>query len=71
VVSASPLLIDAVVQRARRVVFTALDEDWLALDAESGYCYNLNEVAGRVWELMDRPIAIRDLCGQLSREYNE
>lgn len=69
-VSAPALSIDTVVQRTRRVDFTPLDDDWLAIDAESGFCYNLNEVGGRVWRLIEPPTAIRDVCRQLAREYN-
>lgn len=56
-------------QRAPHVVFTRLDEDWLAFDSEAGYCYSLNEVAGCVWDMLDRPMALQAVCDRLCVSY--
>jgi len=58
-----------VVQRVPHIVFSRLDDEWLAIDSESGYCYNLNEVAGRVWELIASPTALSSVCHTLYPHY--
>jgi hypothetical protein len=59
----------SVVQRTRPVDFTPLDDDWLALDAEAAYCYSLNEVAMRIWRLIEQPISVSAICTELLRHY--
>jgi len=59
----------SVVQRAKDVPFSQLDDELLAIDAQAGYCYSLNETAGRVWELIAVPLSIRAVCTQLREHY--
>jgi hypothetical protein len=57
------------VQRVPHVRFEIFDDEMLAIDGLSGYCYSLNEVAGRVWQLIENPTAVREVCRQLSPQY--
>jgi hypothetical protein len=66
----SPALeLSSVVQRVPHVRFEVFDDEMLAIDGESGYCYSLNEVAGRVWQLIETPTDLREVCRQLSPQY--
>ncbi len=56
-------------RRAKDMPFSQLDDEFLAVDAQAGYCYALNETAARVWELLAQPVAFADLCTRLGREY--
>lgn len=58
-----------IVQRAKDVPFSQLDDELLAIDAQAGYCYSLNESAGRVWDLIAAPMSLDAICVQLCREY--
>jgi hypothetical protein len=57
------------IQRSKDIPFSQLDDELLAIDPEAGYCYSLNETAGRVWELITHPTAIGAVCAQLRKEY--
>lgn len=57
------------VMRLPSTQFSRLDDAYLAIDAQQGYCYSLNTTAGRVWELADQPVTIEGLCRQLQGEY--
>ncbi len=57
-------------RRARDIAFTPFDDERLAIDAPAGYCYSLNESAGRVWELMATPVSFGALCAQLRKEFS-
>ena len=61
--------LSTVVQRVPHVLFSRLDDEWLAIDSESGYCYNLNEVAGRVWEQIAQPTELAAVCQKLYPQY--
>ncbi len=59
----------SIVQRAKDVSFSQLDDELLAIDAQAGYCYSLNETAGRVWDLIVAPMPVSAICEQLLHEY--
>lgn len=58
-----------VLQRTKDVLFSQIDDELVAIDAKAGYCYSLNQSAGRVWELLAEPMSLSAICAQLSREY--
>ena len=59
----------SIVKRGKDVPFSQLDDELLAIDAQAGYCYSLNETAGRVWELIVTPMPVSAVCVQLRREF--
>ncbi|MBM3333431.1 PqqD family protein [Candidatus Sumerlaeota bacterium] len=59
----------AIVQRGRDIPFSQLDDELLAVDAQAGYCYSLNETAGRVWDLIATPTPVSAVCEQLRGQY--
>lgn len=60
---------EALISRAEGVKFTRLDDEMLAIDSVSGYCYSLNATAGRIWALIEPPISVEDLCCRLQATY--
>lgn len=58
-----------IIQRNPAILFSNLDDEYLALDAEAGFCYSLNPVSGRIWNLLEEPLTFEGLCAQLRREY--
>ena len=59
----------SIVCRNSAVAFSQLDDELLAIDAQAGYCYAINETAGRIWEILSESHSIVDLCTQLMQEY--
>lgn len=58
-----------IIQRNSAILFSKLDDEYLALDAEAGFCYSLNTVSGRIWKLIEQPTTFGGLCAQLQQEY--
>ncbi len=58
-----------VFRRTKDIAFTPFDDERLAIDAAAGYCYSLNESAGRVWELIASPASLGAICAQLRKEF--
>ncbi len=46
-----------------------VDGEVIALDVEQGQCYGLNEVASRVWQLLEKPVSIDEISSTLVAEY--
>ena len=47
-----------------------IDNEIVALNIERGTCYGLNSVGSRIWNLLERPVRISDLCATLVSEYD-
>lgn len=52
-------------------IYTALmNGETVMMDADSGKYYNLGEVGGRIWELLDTPKTLEELVEDLTGEYD-
>lgn len=60
---------ETIVRRASEVAFSQLDDELFAIDVQGGYCYSLNEPAGRIWALIATPSSVGSVCAQLRKEY--
>src|SRR5437870_2879935 len=58
-----------IVSRSSAVRFSKLDDEMLAIDEQAECCYALNGTAGRVWELIQNPASIGDICARLGEEF--
>lgn len=61
--------VSSIVRRAEAVLFSQLDDALLAIDAQQGYVYSLNESAGKVWQMIQEPTAVSEVCSRLRDEY--
>lgn len=61
--------LNTIIDRNPAILFSQLDEEYLALDAEAGFCYSLNLVSGQIWHLLEQPTTVSALCTQLQRQY--
>lgn len=61
---------NTIVERVKGLEFSRLDEAYLAIDADAGYCYGLNSTAGAIWDRIDAPISVSEICARLGRDYD-
>ncbi|MEY4509453.1 MAG: hypothetical protein RLZZ450_1575 [Pseudomonadota bacterium] len=50
-------------------VSTSLGDEAVILGADAGQYFGLNEVGARIWELVQAPVQVRDLCATVCAEY--
>lgn len=60
---------NSTVKRATDLPFSKLGNEFLAIDAQAGYCYSLNETSERVWNLIAKPALVSAVCARLRKEY--
>jgi hypothetical protein len=60
---------DSVISRAEGWLSAWIGPDLMMMNAESSFYLNLTGSGGRIWELLERPQTIADLCRTLAREY--
>jgi hypothetical protein len=46
-----------------------VDDEVVALNIERGTCYGMNRMGSRIWNLLEKPIRISDLCATLVAAY--
>jgi hypothetical protein len=47
-----------------------LEEEQVILDIEKGKYFSLNPVATLIWEILEQPLSIDDLCEKLLEQYD-
>ena len=62
--------LDTVLCRKSEIPYASIDaEEAVMLDVIAGKYYGLNATAARIWELLDRPIAVRELSRRICDEF--
>ncbi len=56
--------------RSSRTISGQLHDEIVMMDLEQGKYFSLNPVASRIWDLLDRPLSVRELCRILIDEYD-
>ncbi len=57
------------VARKGGLIEADIDQEIVALNIETGICYGLNGAGSRIWNLMQTPIRISDICASLVAEF--
>lgn len=60
---------DLVVSRGKALMEAEVDGEMVALHVESGHCYGFNGTAYRIWQMVETPRSLTDLCQALSQEF--
>ena len=64
-----PLESTSLVARAKNLASQAIDDDLVILNLERDNYIGLDSIGRRIWELIESPRRIDDLCRQLVSEY--
>lgn len=56
-------------QRKVEIMTADMKGDTVMMDVETGKYYNLGDVGGRIWELLETPITLGALADRLIQEY--
>lgn len=47
-----------------------IDGEAIMMNIENNAYYSMGEIGNRVWQLLDNPTTIKDICEQLTQEYD-
>ena len=61
---------ETVVARRAEPLTAAVDDDLVMLDPRRSTYYGLDRVGRRVWDLLDRPRSVDELCAALQDEFS-
>lgn len=61
---------NTVLSRKSGIMTADMDGATVMMDIETGKYYNLGEIGGRIWELLETPMSVNDLINALTEEYD-
>jgi len=61
---------DTVLKRSDELLSSELDGETVMMSIESGKYYGLEEIATRIWELIEQPTSVSALCDTLVSEFD-
>ena len=56
--------------RSNETISGKLHDEQVMLDIEKGKYFSLNPVATRIWEILEQPKELTELCSKLMEEYD-
>lgn len=56
--------------RNNNAISGRLNDELVMMDIKKGKYFSLNPVATRIWDLLEQPISIKELCTRLTDEYD-
>ncbi|MGZ9098241.1 MAG: PqqD family peptide modification chaperone [Brevundimonas sp.] len=57
------------ITRSGDLLTTEVDGELLAMSIENGACYGLNRIGSRIWQLVEQPCTVDNLCARLVEEF--
>lgn len=60
---------DSVIARRDGWLAASIDQDLVMMHPKGSFYLNLSGTGGRIWELLERPLTIMELCQALCRDY--
>lgn len=57
-------------KRSDKAVFSDIGDDVVALNTELGRCYGMENVAAEIWNIMNTPVSIGEICERLTEGYD-
>ena len=63
------LSLDSTVTRNAVVIDAQIDGEVVAMNVVTGYCYGLNSVGSRIWQILESSVRVSGVCGQLNAEF--
>lgn len=68
--SSKTIIASTTVVAADNALSTAIDGETVILQQEAGEYYGLNEVATFIWELLEEPRTVDEICEAVTAEYD-
>ncbi len=68
-ISNEDISLDSTVRRSDSILVQNLDEDVVMANIDSGHYFGIDRSSKRIWELLDSPITVSEICRLLQQEY--
>ncbi|WNO09096.1 lasso peptide biosynthesis PqqD family chaperone [Teredinibacter sp. KSP-S5-2] len=62
--------LSSIAQRNSEIVEANIDGETVMMSIENGNYYGLNTIGSKIWEHIDTPLSVAELCDRLTEEYD-
>jgi hypothetical protein len=66
---AEPIDDSAMISRKPTLIAADVADEAILLDVDSGYFFQLNKTAARIWGLVETPRPLAEVCAELAKTY--
>lgn len=60
---------DTIIQRKPDLLYNEIDGEVIMLSIENSEYYGIDKVGSRIWELLEKPVSLKQLISRLTEEY--
>lgn len=64
------LSLNSTICRSKELLSTQIDDEMVLMSIERGNYYGLDAIATDIWQRLEQPLAVVDLCAALAKEYD-
>lgn len=61
----NPITSRSIVSRTKEILFSDIGEEVVMMDIERGIYFGMDYIASHIWNLIEEPIQVEDLCSAL------
>ncbi len=61
--------LNSIIKQRDDILVQNLDEDIVMANIDNGHYYGVDQSSKRIWDLMEKPISVADLCARVLKEY--
>ena len=65
-----PITMDSLISRNEDMISGDVDGETVMMSVETGKYHSLNDTGKRIWELLEQPIRLKEICSNLQNEYH-
>jgi len=58
-----------IISRQTGIVFNKLDDEIVMMSVKNGEYYGLDNIGSRIWEIIEKPVSVRQIADILKVEY--
>lgn len=63
------ITLNTTLKRSDTILVQNLDEDVVMANIDSGHYFGIDRTGRRIWELLESPATVTEICAGISREY--
>ncbi|MCU0523156.1 MAG: PqqD family peptide modification chaperone, partial [Polyangiaceae bacterium] len=64
------LTLDTIVARRAGIMSAQVGNETATMNVEKGMYYGIDDVGTRIWELVETPCAVSEICEELTEQYD-
>lgn len=61
---------NTIIERSDTILFSALDDQIVMMNIETGEYYDIDPIGSQIWEIIEGPQSISSICSQLIEKFD-